>query len=102
MSTPVPVVRFTFTEMGSVAADGAWSGDCMDFSIAQGGIMLDRRPLELVRIRACDDPCDWKRAATTADLFRSAGGVCGGGVSRDQSDRQTTEPARQNAQQSQH
>jgi hypothetical protein len=30
MSTPVPVVRFTFTDFGSVAALAAWSGDCME------------------------------------------------------------------------
>jgi hypothetical protein len=52
-------------------------------------------------IDACDNPCGWKRAATMADLFRS-GGACGGGVSSHKTDRQTTDTARQNAQQSQH
>src|ERR1700722_1014279 len=36
MSTPVPVVRFTFTDLGSVAAVAAWSGDCME-SVSHGG-----------------------------------------------------------------
>src|SRR5438309_11375315 len=36
MSTPVPVDRLTFTDLGSVAAVGDWSGDCMSLSLAQG------------------------------------------------------------------